>query len=306
MFTSSDVMFLHAETSVHLGSGQSRGAVDLAVQRERHTGFPVGAASSVKGAVRSWFRDRGEAPGMRKAVFGPDTDNASAHAGAVAFTDARILLFPVRSMKGVFAWVTCPAVLRRLRRDLDAAGGSVSWDVPDPGDEVALGTEDCANATSKSEVLLEERHLSFQQSDDTAALATWLGSHAIPDAPGYGYWHESARERLLVVADDVFRDFTRFSTEVQARVKLNEDGTTGEGGNLFYQENLPSDSLFYSVVLAQDDLSGEAEAGSADDLVDFVRTLDGNRFQIGGDASVGRGLTHVHFANLSSNPANGQ
>ena len=53
-------------------------------------------------------------------IFGPE-DTEEAHAGAIAFTDARILLFPVKSLKGVFAWVTCPMVLERFREDLGLA-----------------------------------------------------------------------------------------------------------------------------------------------------------------------------------------
>ena len=47
------------------------------------------------------------------------------NAGAVAFSDARILAFPVRSLSGVFAWVTCPAVLDRLSRDFGLVDGKV-------------------------------------------------------------------------------------------------------------------------------------------------------------------------------------
>lgn len=297
MFTDSTLLFLHAETSVHLGSGQSGGAVDLAVQRERHTDFPVGAASSLKGAVRSWFRahDDSGRDDQRYAAFGPDTAHASDHAGAVAFTDARLLLFPVRAMKGVFAWTTCPTILNRLRRDLDAAGRDVSWTVPEPGDDQALATEHNVNE-SGNEILLEENYFSYRSSDAVQEIAAWLRESALPATEAYAYWRESADQRLLVLHDDAFRDFVRHTTEVQARVKLNEDGTTGEGGNLFYQENLPCDTLFYALVLAQDDLSGRLDgSGSASDLLDYVQQLHGQRLQIGGDASVGRGRTYVHF-----------
>ena len=297
MFTDSTLLFLHAETSVHLGSGQSGGAVDLAVQRERHTDFPVGAASSLKGAVRSWFRahDDSGRDDQRYAAFGPDTAHASDHAGAVAFTDARLLLFPVRAMKGVFAWTTCPTILNRLRRDLDAAGRDVSWTVPEPGDDQALATEHNVNE-SGNEILLEENYFSYRSSDAVQEIAAWLRESALPATEAYAYWRESADQRLLVLHDDAFRDFVRHTTEVQARVKLNEDGTTGEGGNLFYQENLPCDTLFYALVLAQDDLSGRLDgSGSASDLLDYVQQLHGRRLQIGGDASVGRGRTYVHF-----------
>jgi CRISPR/Cas system CMR subunit Cmr4 (Cas7 group RAMP superfamily) len=39
---------------------------------------------------------------------------------ATQFADARLLLLPVRSLAGTFAWVTSPYVLRRFARDVDA------------------------------------------------------------------------------------------------------------------------------------------------------------------------------------------
>jgi len=299
MFKTSTPLFLHAETSVHLGSGRSHGAVDQAVQRERYTGFPVGAASSIKGAVREWFRCQNDEKDRCWAAFGPNTENASDHAGAVAFTDARLLLFPVRAMTGVFAWTTCPTVLHRFRRDLASAGSSVGWSVPDETDapldeETVLGTQASANETN-DQVLLEDSAFAFRSHDAVNNLALWLSEHGLPDTEAYDYWRESVRTRLLVLPDDAFHHFARHATEVQARVKLNEKGTTGENGNLFYQENLPCDTLLYALVLAQDDLSGKLDDGRAEALLDYVRRLDGRRLQIGGDASVGRGLTRVHF-----------
>lgn len=305
MFTTSTIMFLHAETSVHVGSGQSYGAVDLAIQREQHTGYPVAPASGLKGAVRHWFAQKNGATDRHTAAFGPDPDeDPSNHAGAVAFTDARLLLFPVRAMAGVFAWATCPTVLQRFRRDLDAVGRSVTWEVPIPDTKEALGTEVNVNHTSQDEILLEERHFSFEGDEAVRNLALWLNDQALPDTEAYDYWSTSARTRLLVLPDDAFRDLVHHATEVQARVRLNEKGTTGERGNLFYQENLPSDVLLYAQVLAQDDLSATLGGdGTAENLLSYVRTLDGHRLQIGGDASVGRGLTRVHVLDSHPNDA---
>jgi len=38
--------------------------------------------------------------------------------GCIAVTDARLLLFPVKSQKGVFAWITCPRVVSRFIGEL--------------------------------------------------------------------------------------------------------------------------------------------------------------------------------------------
>src|SRR5438874_8114755 len=122
---------LHALTSLHPGTGTALGLVDLPVQRERHTQWPTIPGSAIKGVARDACRehfaltdktDRKTADKQNtllRAAFGPDTDSAAEFAGAVSFTDARLLAFPVRSLAGVFAHVTCPAVLRRLTRDLE-------------------------------------------------------------------------------------------------------------------------------------------------------------------------------------------
>ena len=304
MFKEKAVMFLHAETSMHLGSGQSVGAIDLAIQRERHTGFPMGAASGVKGAVRNWFERHAERLGNPEqagrrvvATFGPEGEGANDHMGAVAFTDARLLLFPVRSMKGVFAWTTCPAVLGRVRRDLKAAGKEVLWGVPKPGENQVLGMPKNENKTDDGRVLLEEYAFTYQQDEDVVELAAWIQGQAWPASSEYMFWHDWLPGHLLVLHDDAFKDFVTHSTEVQARVKLNEQKTTtGKGGNLFYQENLPSDVLLYALVLAQDDLSRTLGGdGSAKDLLNYVKTLSGERLQMGGDESVGKGIVCVNF-----------
>ncbi|MEL7362718.1 MAG: hypothetical protein AAFN13_11655, partial [Bacteroidota bacterium] len=107
-----------------------------------------------------------------------------------------------------------------------------------------------------------------------------------------------------------------YATEVQARIALNEQKTTGEGGNLFYQENLPSDSVLYSVVLAQDSLRAAPEGTApysaqallhgflrgvaGTQLADPNKSLDGARLQIGGDESVGKGIVYASFFRASS------
>ena len=57
MFLESKILFIFAETPLHAGTGSGLGAVDLPIQRERSTGYPIVQASGLKGALRS---DTGE------------------------------------------------------------------------------------------------------------------------------------------------------------------------------------------------------------------------------------------------------
>ncbi|MEM1055743.1 MAG: type III-B CRISPR module RAMP protein Cmr4 [Bacteroidota bacterium] len=320
MFKSAALLFFHAETSVHAGSGQSFGGIDLAIQRERHTEFPMIAASGVKGASRDWFSRKypaqGDGDDIRPhqkvaAVFGPDTRNASAHAGAVSFTDARTLLFPVRSFRGVYAWTTCSSALARLRRDvslLEEAPQPGILEIASPPAGTAYGSATQCDVSDEGGVLLEEYAFSFQPREEIDVLATWLRENAFPgkptgDAPdAYQPFRDRLASHLLVLHDDDFADFVRYATEIQARVALNEKKTTtGDGGNLFYQENLPADTVLYAATLASRDLSGKLNGnGSADHMLGIIRQLDGQRIQLGGDETVGKGICCTRYLGPSS------
>ncbi|NJK83760.1 MAG: type III-B CRISPR module RAMP protein Cmr4 [Saprospiraceae bacterium] len=98
-------LFIYTESPLHAGIGAGLGAVDLPIQREQTTRYPMIQGSGVKGALRS----QSTAPDDdKKVVFGPD--NQPDFAGAAAFGDARILLFPVRALNGVFVWTTCESI----------------------------------------------------------------------------------------------------------------------------------------------------------------------------------------------------
>jgi CRISPR-associated protein Cmr4 len=46
------IMNMVAQTSIHAGAGQALSVIDLPIQRESHTQFPVIFGSSLKGALR--------------------------------------------------------------------------------------------------------------------------------------------------------------------------------------------------------------------------------------------------------------
>ena len=56
MFDNTSLVTLYAVTPCHAGSGSSVGVVDLPIQRERHTNYPIIQASGVKGAFKANFK----------------------------------------------------------------------------------------------------------------------------------------------------------------------------------------------------------------------------------------------------------
>ena len=50
------LMFVHALTSLHAGTGQGVGVIDLPIARERATDLPLVPGSSLKGCLREKYR----------------------------------------------------------------------------------------------------------------------------------------------------------------------------------------------------------------------------------------------------------
>lgn len=303
MFKTAKIMFVYTETSLHCGSGTSIGVIDLPIQREKHTDYPVCQASGIKGVVREWFDNKyGKTDKRNIYTFGPDFERKEGedHAGAAAFTDARLLLFPVRSLNGVFAYATSRLALSRFKRDLAIAGvENIPWDIPpDSGDKV-LGVEGNKVSTGDSKIILEEYTFDFKEDADVKAAAEWIADNAVPKGSEYDFWREKAKTDIVVIPDNAFRDFVKQSTEVQARIKIANETKTVAKGALFYEEALPSDSLLYSVVMAHDpacDSDKRPDGLKTDnDVMTFLNNLDGNRLQFGGDATIGKGIVKINF-----------
>lgn len=314
MFKEAKVMFIYTETSLHCGSGTSLGVIDLPIQREKYTDYPVCQASGIKGIVREWFemnekyqKNENRYKNKVKYTFGPDfsdkKEESDAFAGAATFTDARILLFPVRSLNGVFAYTTSRFALSRLKRDLHMAGvNNITWNIPDDSGDTILGVKGSKIADNQNKVVLEEYTFDFEPDDSVKAIADWISDDAIPSGDEYKFWKEKAKTDIIILPDNVFRDFVKLSTEVQARIRINNDTKTVDKGALFYEEALPSDSLLYSVVMAHDAANATFKA---EEIMTFISETDGNRLQFGGDATIGKGIVNVNFLNgRSGNESN--
>ncbi|MFN4254818.1 MAG: type III-B CRISPR module RAMP protein Cmr4 [Saprospiraceae bacterium] len=297
MFQLSKPLFLTCETPLHAGSGDALGIVDLPIQRERHTSFPKIEASSLKGALREAFEGKKTDQEHQKNIiraFGPESD-ASEHAGALGFTDARLLLFPVKSMKGVFAWITCPKVLQQFSEDLKLAIKMEVSGNMNVADSSATPLSDQTNLDFGGHFVLEEYTFSKSGKSDLKIgekpLADWLAENLF--APGF--WQDKAKKDILILLDNDFKDFVNLSTEVITRIQIDNKTGTVKDGMLFTEEYLPAESVLYSLVLASPEFAKKGESRSdkkAQTIMDFfTETMNGLPvIQLGGNATLGKGL----------------
>jgi len=281
------ILFLYAETPMHVGTGVGLGAVDMPIQREKHTGYPMIQASSVKGALRDTTELKlGYDSQNVKSIFGAESGGEGQDfAGAMSPSDARILLFPVRALNGVFVWVTSPIVLARFKQDAQLN------DAPD-APEINVAQVSNIRLIMSDQVMLEEYTYPAQVSNVATAWSNYLADYGLHPNTG-DFWKNRLREHLIILPDNEFRDFVRYSTEIVTRIHIDDVKKTVKKGALFTQELLPADSLLYSMVHITNSRDGQIK--EADEVVRKLKDAIGDQLQIGGDETVGRGRVRLNW-----------
>ena len=270
-------IYFHTLSPLHVGAGRGTGLIDLPIVRERATNLPILPGSSVKGVIRESIERLGKKDNSLNAklkdFFGM-ADN-EAMAAAVSFSDAYVLCLPVRAFKGTFAWVTCPQILARYKRDLQ----NFNAKVPVVGGENAAVYSD-KKIWNESKVILEDLDLNAMVDSNVDAFAKLIASIFFKDEA----WKRMFLDRFVVISDEVFDFIAKHATEVRARIRIDDETRIVAKGALWYEESLPAETLLTGIVW-QDDALAKGE--------DFLNILEEKipkrEMQFGGKATTGLG-----------------
>lgn len=288
------LLFMTAMTSIHAGSGGGFSLVDLKIQREQTTNYPFIQSTGLKGVMRDiarrhWSKkdDDSDILDVFGSSISPDTTNPKA--GRLSISDGRILFLPVRSLAGIFAYVTSPQVLWRLKRDAKQFAAIELPELKDTLKPSSSSQEECFyyNTTSgdgsgssllatDSQVIIEDLLLTPKKNDDLKGwvekLFEWVGEDAY-EFP----------KRFLLVHDDVFSYLCEVAMTIHNRTRLKTDGSKQVvSGGLFNQEFLPEFTALYGIISRDPDLNA--------DLVGKIKNLCGQVWQVGANESTGKGF----------------
>jgi CRISPR-associated protein Cmr4 len=299
MFEAGALLTLYAETPLHPGAPGVRGAVDQCVQRDAVKGLPVIWGSSLRGTLRD---EACATQGVDvEALFGPEVDAGSAHAGAVSVGDANLLMFPVSEATRGWVWVTSPGALAGLARALSFCG-LTGRDVSAPGKK-------CDHS-----LVVGDHQVACFTVDSTAREAL-VG--LLPTVASYEPYRKRMLRALFSVSDADFLELTQSEVEVRTRIRLNErKTTTGGQGNMWAQEVLPAESVFFAALVVSRNAKPPAEvandgqsagtsvqvAGGSAALVGQLTKL-GPVLQVGADESVGMGFVRATWITKSPKQA---
>ncbi|MGA8943033.1 MAG: type III-B CRISPR module RAMP protein Cmr4 [Thermoactinomyces sp.] len=268
---------LLAETFIHPGQGKQQGIIDQPVARESWTDYPFIPGSAVKGA----FKDKAAGEGMKDEeqnfIFG-----TTAQAGAIGFSDARLLLLPIRSLNHHYYWVTCPYILERFVRDLALIGELDKRNLL--FDDLKLSHALIHPQAELKELVndylyLEEFNYSPIRYPQLEEIITWIKRLVA---------HNSVQRRLknqvVVISDAEFRHFARFGLPIQSRNQLEANKISK---NVWQEENLPPDSLLYTLLIPR---------YNDPKVQRYYEELSSNPYlQIGGNESTGHGWFVLRF-----------
>ncbi len=313
------LIFFHCMTPLHNGAGQGLGAIDRPIIRESTTGYPFIQGSSIKGVLLAEATIlKGKSDPVVRATFG--TGGTTGYQGCAVITDAFLLLLPVRSLAGTFVWATSRLALARLGRllenasdagdlrkavtaVLEASAGLGRGEALGPGTWAPAGGEraggdegpwDAAiRLNGNGPYCIEQLVLESEGGDGrdaVAELAVRLGEILFPE-DGTGdaaFWREFFRRRLLVLHGDDFRELAEHATQVEANIRIGEQGVTEEG-SLRYTEYLPVETVLVSLL----ELGVPRNGVNLTDAESLVGDVVSRPLQIGADESTGKGLVRV-------------
>ena len=264
----SKFFIIEALSNLHVGSGEiNYGLIDNLIQRDSITELPNINSSSLKGALREYFK-RLEEKGKNKDcdgkvlwtvtdIFGSDPkedDLSKRKQGSVRFFEAELLSIPIRCDDKPYEMVTSGEILKGLKEKLDAFGCFTS-------DEDILRKK--LNSTIRKIKKNEDRKNGLN------ALAPLFG------AP---------------LRDIDHADFKQKCSDEELPVISRNNLENGQSANLWYEQVLPKRSRLGFICLGKD--KNPVKDG-IDYFEEFSKELGKAQLQIGANATIGYGYCKI-------------
>ncbi len=324
MYKKGKFLTLRTITPLHVGTGEGVGIIDLPIQREKHTQIPKIEGSSLKGALREAFESKIESnedvinvhrifgidedtPGFKKdeirTKLGFKKDDTLSISGCVAVSDAFPALFPVRSAKNVFAFVTSPLIMSKLfmlmqavepnnKYASDIESLSMLADSFEKDKLQAFVIDGTKLIVKDNKIVLED--LTFEADNSYSGALEKLSKFVEENFVVDKYLKNKILYDIVLIPDDIFKNFVLQGTEVITRTKIdNETGTVSKTA-LWTEEYLPTETLLISGVFISNEFSKSENKLSAEDVESILtQIIDGrllNTFQLGGNSTIGKGI----------------
>jgi len=297
---------------LHCGSGGGLKDIDLPVIRHKVSGHPVIPGSSIKGVLKDYYHEKiGKTDEAVQALFGLDSENttddteskkANGFASAISVGDGLLLVLPVRSFYGTFAYLASPYTLQQFKAALGRIGKNGLPEIPgglglnNDNYGVILTTGSLLKFSDKNEkILLEEMDLKI---DGGNTADNWAEIIA-------GYYCSDDEEKILfkkrfaITDDNVLNFICDTGLPVEAHIRIDEETGTAENGALWYEETVSPETFFFTNIGVDRSFKKgtDKRAGELAGMLNTGETANPVYTQFGGKATTGKGFVSVCFFN---------
>jgi len=261
-----DAYLIKCVTNMHAGSGNANyGVIDNLVQRDIVTKLPTVHASSLKGALREFFKNEwGEGDLKLEYVFGPDPKRGAIKGGIgyYNFFDADLLCIPIRSNKKPFFRATA-------KMAIDTILGK--------SQNLSVAINDKTLCDKLQAIDFKEPQVNIFENINNVVLEDWKAVYSDSLKDNLPSEQSIIGQDVALFDNDTFKKFVK-KLPVIARNQLDN----GKSKNLWYEEVVPRESRFVSFVGKNDKYQQE-----------FDEAFNNKIVQIGGNASVGYGYCSI-------------
>lgn len=255
------VYLLKCLTNMHVGNGEeSYNIIDNEVEKDVVTGNPAIYSSGVKGSLLQYFKtNKNLEEGTIEYIFGNEYGGSVIKEGNFKFLQAQLLARPMRVSDGdvSYAMVTTNEILQEFAKYLKTFGVEKNID--------AVITEEN----------IDDNIFWVNEESRIKEIEGYKTQNSLKNTDGLSKLFQT--ENIAVTSTTIFQDI---DLPVLARNCLEN----GKSKNLWYEEIVPHESLFYLTVLYPDDCQNFDKFNSA---------IDQHIVQFGGNASIGYGYTKV-------------
>lgn len=267
-------IWIKTRTNLHVGdSGTNFDIVDKKVQRDSISELPIINASSLKGAIKDHMRtfkleknqksedlEKIEYEAFEK-LFGDDMQ------GLVRFLDTYLLFLPLRANNKPFYHVTSKANLLSAVEFFESLGVEIKEESKEEINK--LKDNSVLNST---EVAYIEDTKCEPLEINIERLLSFIPSTIRP-------------KDIAIFSNNDFIDVVKH-LPIIARNKIKD----GKSDNLWYEEIVPRESIFYTAMLNYNNFGKSSEFKYKKGFQAFYKCLQNNLIQVGANASIGFGL----------------
>lgn len=262
-------------TNLHMGSGEANfNFIDNQVQRDPITTYPNMHSSGIKGALRDYFKNLSDSELKETEIFGAENNSSDTQQGKVSFIEGKLLALPVRGNRRSYYLGTTIDIIKEY---VDFLGFFKD------NEREKESLKKIEEKISKVKDKEASKVYIFDEIDDKnkkgLSIEGFLENEMVfceelkSDIEGL-----LGLENVVIFEEGLFKEEISRRLPVIARNQL-EDGVSK---NLWYEEVVPRESVFYTGIVNSQNFNG---------FDNFINKLTDDMVQIGANATIGYGYT---------------